>query len=94
MQPIVLEISNKDSKNEPNGFTPGVTLPGVLIAEEYDNLGVLGDKTEPLLNRTIEYITTGKKGNSKAGLESFNEYYNSKLATPTSNNMYVNLKSN
>ena len=92
MQPIVFEISNKDNKNEPNGFTPGVTLPGILLAEDYENLGVLGDKTEPLLNRTIEFITTGKKGASKNRIEIFKEFYNSKLANPSSNTMYTDFK--
>ena len=92
MQPIVFEISNKDNKNEPNGFTPGVTLPGILLAEDYEDLGILGDTNEPLLKRTIEYITTGKKGISKTGIEVFKESFNSKLATPSSNNMYSSIK--
>lgn len=90
MQPIVLEISNKDNINVPLGFIPGNTLPGVELAEDYGNLGILGERSDPLLDRTLIYISTGSKTSittkNKLQLE---EIYNSKLATPTSNNMYV-----
>ena len=92
MQPIVLEISNKDNKNEPEGFTPNTNIPGIQLAEDNGNLGVLGERSDPLLNRTITYITTGSKGFLRNDLQEFTDIYNSKLATPTSNNMYVNLK--
>lgn len=89
MQPIVLEISNKDNQNEPGGFIPGVTVPGIQLSENYGNLGVLGERSDPLLDRTISLITTGKKNRLKNDVQEFTEIYNSKLATPTSNNMYV-----
>lgn len=93
IQPIVLEISNKDNQNEPNGFTPGITLPGIPITENIGNLGVLGEYSDPLLNRTIEYLTTGAKGISKIKTLKFSDFYNSKLAYPASNNMYLDLRS-
>ncbi|WOC40101.1 S41 family peptidase [Polaribacter sp. HL-MS24] len=92
LQPIVLEIANKDDQNEINGFVPGTTLPGVVLSEDYGNLGVLGERSDPLLDRTIRYMLTGERGTetSSRGLHS-EEIYNSKLASPTSNNMYVEL---
>jgi hypothetical protein len=36
IQPIVLEIQNRDSENAPNGFTPEIEL-----REDFGNLGVL-----------------------------------------------------
>jgi len=92
IQPIVLEISNKDNQNEPDGFTPAVTLPGIQIAENEADLGVLGERSDPLLDRTINYITTGSKGISKIDKLKFSDFYNSKLANPSSNNMYSNLR--
>lgn len=92
IQPIVLEISNKNNKNEPNGFTPGVNIPGISIAENYGNLGVLGERSDPLLNRTLTYITTGARVAKNQKREIFTEIYNSKLATPANNNMYVDFK--
>ena len=93
MQPIVLEISNKDNENHPEGFTPGTSLPGVLLSENFGNLGVLGERSDPLLDRTLTLITTGAKGffDTKTSLVQ-EEIFNSKLATPTRNNMYVEVK--
>jgi hypothetical protein len=93
MQPIVLEISNKDKKNHPEGFLPGTSLPGVLLSENFGNLGVLGERSDPLLDRTLTLITTGAKGilDTKTSRVQ-EEIFNSKLATPTRNNMYVEVK--
>jgi len=87
MQPIVLEIKNKLGENSIEGFTPNI-----LIAEDYSNLGVLGEISDPLLNRAVTYITTGSKSQQASRKSSFKEFYNSKLAQPTSNNMYLEFK--
>ncbi|MEE9407507.1 MAG: S41 family peptidase [Polaribacter sp.] len=92
IQPIVLEISNKNNQNYPEGFIPGLTLPGIKLAENYGNLGVLGERSDPLLDRTLVYISTGAKTSLKEDILEYKEIYNSKLATPSSNNMYVELK--
>lgn len=88
-----MEISNKNNSNQPNGFTPGTSLPGIELAENFGNLGVLGERSDPLLDRTITYILTGAKSTIENKIQPFQEeIFNSKLATPTRNNMYVNLK--
>ncbi len=93
LQPIVLEISNKNNTNQPNGYIPGTSLPGIQLAENFGNLGVLGERSDPLLDRTITYILTGAKGTFDIKKQPFQEeIFNSKLATPTSNNMYVDFK--
>ncbi|WP_339658209.1 S41 family peptidase [uncultured Polaribacter sp.] len=93
MQPLVLEISNKDNVNYPNGIIPSSTLPGIEIGEDYNNLGVLGERSDPLLDRTLTYITTGAKTNSKSNTSfEFNEIFNSKLATPAKDYMFIDLK--
>ncbi|WP_437824753.1 S41 family peptidase [Tenacibaculum mesophilum] len=88
MQPIVLEIQNKDGENAPEGF-----IPEVIIDEDPGNLGILGDPNEPLLQRTIQYITTGAKGvpTMKKGVQ-FSPSWNSNMMRPDYNNMYVELK--
>ena len=92
MQPIVFEIKNKDNQNYPNGIVPGISLNGIDFGEDYSNLGVLGARNEPLLDRTIQYITTGAKAliSDKIPLQT-EEVYHSKLSTITSNNMYKDL---
>ena len=94
MQPIVLEIKNSIDQNEPNGFTPGVTLPGIEFPEDYGNLGVLGERSDPLLDRTLVYIATGARINFVNEIDKARtiEVSNSKLATPSGNNMYVDFK--
>mgnify|MGYP000500884427 FL=1 len=89
LQPLVLEIKNKDNSNEPNGIEPTVVFP-----EDYNNLGVLGDRSEPLLDRTILLITSGgrsgiNKTNSFLNLE---EISDSKAINPMKNNMFIELK--
>lgn len=92
MQPIVLEIVNKDGANERNGFTPGSNISGVQLAEDFGNLGDLGMKSDPLLDRMITYITTGSKGDYFSKNQFNKEIYNSSLAKPMGNNMYVDFK--
>ena len=92
MQPLVLEISNKNNQNKPEGFTPGTNISGVFLKEDFGNLGVLGERSDPLLDRTLIYISTGAKFSNRNNILEFKEVYNSKLATPSSNNMYVDLK--
>ncbi len=86
MQPIVLEIQNKLGENDKDGFDPTIELP-----EDRDNLGILGEVTEPLLERAITFITTGMKM-SPTDLNltlSEIEFTNSKKHTLTGTNMYV-----
>jgi C-terminal processing protease CtpA/Prc len=94
MQPIVLEIKNKDDQNYPNGIVPGVTLPGIELAENYGNLGVLGERSDPLLDRTLLYISTGARFSNQSKIDASKtiEIFNSKLATPSRNEMYVEFK--
>lgn len=89
MQPLVLEIQNSLSSNAPGGIIPNIELP-----EDYENLGVLGERSDPLLDRTIVYIVTG----ARSGITSRNahldhkEVSNSKLSTPSQNNMYTDIR--
>lgn len=93
MQPIVLKISNKDNENYPEGLRPGTSLPGILLQENFGNLGVLGERSDPLLDRTLTFITTGAKGKLEVKNQLIQEeIFNSKLATPTRNNMYVEFR--
>lgn len=94
MQPLVFEISNKDNKNYPGGLIPASPdFPGVELGENFGNLGVLGERSDPLLDRALIYISTGAKSySSKNNFYNFDEIYDSKLATPASDYMFVDLK--
>ncbi|TXD49315.1 S41 family peptidase [Polaribacter sp. IC073] len=92
MQPLVLEIKNKDDKNYPNGIIPGINFTGINLAENIGDLGVIGERSDPLLDRTLKYISTGSKSFSKKDdFVKTEEIFNSKLATPAGNNMYSEL---
>jgi C-terminal processing protease CtpA/Prc len=89
LQPLVLEIKNKDNFNEPDGITPTVEL-----SEDFGNLGELGERSDPLLDRTIVLIATGNrslypKSNDFSELKQIS---NSKENYPSGNNMFIELK--
>lgn len=88
LQPLVVEIQNSNGTNQPNGIAPTVQL-----AEDYGNLGVLGDRSDPLLDRTIILITTGNRSAStKRSLFAPEEIGNSQISKPAGNNMLINLE--
>jgi hypothetical protein len=94
MQPLVLEIVNKDDENDIDGYTPVTDLPGILLREDFGNLGVLGEKSDPLLEATINLITTSRKSTQKkkSSINYPKSIYHSKLAGPLNNNMYINFE--
>ena len=89
MQPIVLEIQNKNGENKPDGFIP---IPQVTLAETPADLGIIGDPNEPLLKRTIDYIVTGARGFSgKSTPKPLVPHWNSNMQNIDYNNMYFDL---
>ena len=89
IQPLVLEIKNKDDSNEPNGIEPTVVFP-----EDYNNLGVLGERSDPLLDRTIFLIATGGRSSSYKSNSTLNleEISDSNAKNPSKGTMFVNFK--
>ena len=84
MQPIVLQEKNKLGENSPSGFVPDVNLP-----EDFANMGILGDISEPLLARTINYITTGSRYSDLSKMIILPEIHNTKKEIPFSDHMYI-----
>ncbi len=59
LQPVVLSFYNKDDQTYNEGFTPTIaTCPN----EDILNLGVIGERSEPILDKVLEYISTGNLG--------------------------------
>jgi len=56
LQPIVLEFLNKNDESYGNGIVPSLQTCAV---EDMLNLGVLGETSDPLLDRVLNYIATG-----------------------------------
>lgn len=89
LQPLVLEIQNANGTNQPNGINPTVNLP-----EDFGDLGVLGERSDPLLDRTIVLIVTGSRSSVSGRSNPFpmEEISNSQLNNPMKNNMFIELK--
>jgi carboxyl-terminal processing protease len=75
LQPIVLSFLNKNDQTYSNGFEPNIIL---CQNEDLLNLGVLGEASDPILNRVLNYISTGSTGvNSPCNLSDFEYLFNS-----------------
>lgn len=87
MQPITFETRNNDNVTVPEGFTPEVAFP-----EDYGNLGVLGNRNEPMLDRAITYILTGSRFSDRLVIPTYEEVTSSRHFSPARNNMYLDLE--
>jgi carboxyl-terminal processing protease len=75
LQPVVLSFFNKDDQTYANGFKPDIIL---CPNEDILNLGTLGERSEPILDRVLEAITSGSTGTSAAcNSNSYTFLYNS-----------------
>ncbi len=85
MQPIVLKIINKDGFGEySNGF-----VPNVPFNEDYANLGVLGENTEPMLYATLNYINTNGRMSDNSNIKVFEHVTDSKNLDGIEKGMYL-----
>ncbi|NVK52096.1 MAG: hypothetical protein HWD85_04120 [Flavobacteriaceae bacterium] len=56
VQPIVLEFYNAKDETYTNGFAPNLTI---CTQEDLLNLGKLGETTDPILNKVLNYVSNG-----------------------------------
>jgi C-terminal processing protease CtpA/Prc len=84
MQPIVLESVNSLGNNDINGYEPDIER-----FEDITDLGILGARNEALLNIAINDIVGGAAKFEDFKFPEFETVSNSKLFTPTADNMYV-----
>lgn len=57
--PIVFEAFNKENQNNQNS-TNGIA-PDVILTEHPNELGNLGEVSDPIIQKTVDYILTGTK---------------------------------
>ena len=75
LQPVALTFLNNDDQTYVDGITPNITL---CANEDPLNLGSLGTNTDPILNRVLNYISTGSIGvNPTCNTNNFEYLYNS-----------------
>jgi C-terminal processing protease CtpA/Prc len=85
MQPIVLKIVNADNFGDYfNGLTPDYQLK-----ENFGNLDVLGNTSEPLLSTAIGKITGSGKMLRQSPEKEFNYFKDNKSISGLQNQMYI-----
>ncbi len=87
MQPIVLAEVNKLGVNDKDGFDPHIP-----ISEDFENLGILGDSSEPLLRAALDDIAGNVTKSDFSKRLDYEMIGNSKLQSPLKDNMYVDKK--
>ena len=87
IQPIVLESVNSLDENDKDGFEPDIVLE-----EDLANLGVLGNRSEPLLDAAISDIlgVSAKMRDVKA--LPYETITDTKMQLPLQDNMFVDKK--
>ncbi|MBQ0734292.1 S41 family peptidase [Aquimarina celericrescens] len=87
LQPLVSKVSNKDGNTDYiTGFTPLVPFD-----EDFQNLGVIGETSEPFLNAALEYIVNNSipAVRSKEGFMKFEMVGESKMNRRSYQKMYL-----
>ncbi len=75
LQPIVLSFLNKNDQSYENGLTPIIDL---CNTEDVLNLGILGETSEPILNRVLQFIETGNANTvNDCNINNYEYLYNS-----------------
>jgi carboxyl-terminal processing protease len=86
MQPIVLKTINKDGFGE---YTAGLTPNYPFIENLATNIGVLGDRNEPMLNAAINRIIGGGRISNQSADSTTRDISDAKSLNPIRNEMYV-----
>ncbi len=84
MQPIVLEYTNSIGQNGKDGYDPDIER-----SENITDLGVLGDRNEPLLSTAIDNITGAAAKFEDSKIPVFELISNSKLFTPMADRLII-----
>ena len=85
MQPLVLKIVNADGFGD---YFSGLK-PDYALKEDYGNLDVLGNPTEPLLSTAIGKITGTGKMLKQSPTKEFNYFTDAKSINGVQNQMYI-----
>jgi C-terminal processing protease CtpA/Prc len=90
MQPIVLKTVNKAGFGDYQQGLPA----DILLQEDLENLGILGDSNEPLLQKALQKISLGGKFKETKATPTFQslEFSDSKKMQPLQSEMYSEFK--
>lgn len=85
MQPIVLKIANKNNFSD---YTNGLQ-PSISQLEDLNNLGVLGEESDPLLNTALNYVDVNGRFSINQPEHTFKHFGDVKSIQPFGNEMYL-----
>ena len=88
MQPLVLKIANSVGFSD---YQTGLVADFPFI-EDYGNLGVIGDPTEPLFAQALTVISNGGRIANQNNVKRFEHFSDLKSMEPLRSEMYVDLK--
>lgn len=88
MQPLVAITVNKNDEQVP---TEGI-IPDIILAEQINNLGVIGDENEPLLAEALANIAATNRVSIKAKSKKLLSVFDSNDLLPLAKEMYIDLK--
>jgi carboxyl-terminal processing protease len=88
MQPLVLKTINADGFGD---YQTGL-LPNFSFLEDYGNMGEIGTETEPMLNYTLNLISSGNRIPNQNNSKNFEYVSDSKNINPLGSEMYVENK--
>jgi carboxyl-terminal processing protease len=88
MQPLVLKIANSAGFSD---YQTGL-LSDYSFLEDYGNLGVLGNPTEPLLAEALTIISNGGRFSKQNKVKVFQHFGDTKSIEPLRSEMYMELK--
>ena len=84
IQPIIFRNVNKNGESAEGGFEPQI-----ILAEDLEDLGVLGDIDEPLLNAAIADITGVVAKKTAKKLIDYKTIGDSNMKSRVKNNMFI-----
>lgn len=85
MQPIVLKIANKNNFSDyTNGLQPNITQ-----LEDLNDLGILGETSDPLLNTALNHVDINGRFSVKQPQHNFRHFEDAKSLNPFGNEMYL-----
>jgi carboxyl-terminal processing protease len=85
MQPIVLKIANKNNFSD---YTNGLQ-PNIPQLEDLNDLGVLGETSDPLLNTALNHVDINGRFSVKQPQHNFRYFEDVKSLNPFGNEMYL-----
>lgn len=88
MQPLVLKIANSVGFSD---YQTGLVADYQFV-EDYGNLGVLGNPSEPLFAQALTIISNGGRISNQNNVKRFEHFSDSKSIEPLRSEMYVELK--